>query len=383
MERKYYRDTWAEINLDAISANVRSLRSHLPGKTEIMAVVKADGYGHGAYQAAVTALNAGATWLGVALLDEALELREQGVQAPILVMGWVRPKDVAVAAEHHISLTVFQEEWLDQAQAYLPSYQMLFLHLKVDTGMGRIGVRTVGELDGVIEKIKSDRQFILEGVFTHFSTADEDDPTYFNLQYRTFNHFLSQLQNHKVNPNIVHCGNSAAALKHADKMFNAVRYGIAMYGLSPGKDMNAHLPFPLEEAFSLKSQIIHVKKMNRGEAISYGATYYTNGEEWIGTVPIGYGDGWPRRLQDAELLVGEHRCPVVGRICMDQLMCRLPEAVPIGTPVTLIGSSPSGSDGIAVGDIAEELETIPYEIPCMINARVPRLYFKNKGHMDE
>lgn len=222
MERKYYRDTWAEINLDAISANVRSLRSHLPGKTEIMAVVKADGYGHGAYQAAVTALNAGATWLGVALLDEALELREQGVQAPILVMGWVRPKDVAVAAEHHISLTVFQEEWLDQAQAYLPSYQMLFLHLKVDTGMGRIGVRTVGELDGVIEKIKNDRQFILEGVFTHFSTADEDDPTYFNLQYRTFNHFLSQLQTHNVNPNIVHCGNSAAALKHADKMFNVV-----------------------------------------------------------------------------------------------------------------------------------------------------------------
>ncbi|WP_374724677.1 alanine racemase [Calidifontibacillus erzurumensis] len=372
METVFYRDTWAEVDLNCIYENVQNLKKHLPNDVAIIAVVKANGYGHGALQVARTALEAGASFLAVALLDEALELRKQGINAPILVLGWTRPKDVQVAIRNNITLTVFQMDWLKTAKEFLDEEQQVHFHLKIDTGMGRIGVREEEEFDEIINFLKEHPQFKMTGVFTHFATADELETSYFQMQYNRFLTCVSWLNDRNIEVEMIHCANSATALRFPDKVFNAVRFGISMYGLSPSMDIKDQLPFPLKEAFSLKSKIVHVKEVAPGERISYGGTYQTEKNEWIGTVPIGYADGWIRKLKFSEVLICGKRCPIIGRICMDQMMVALPKKVPVGTEVTLIGSQ--GSEKISIDEVAQRLDTINYEIPCLISSRVPRTY---------
>lgn len=377
METPYYRDTWVEVDLNCIYENVQNTKRHLPDGVDIIAVVKANGYGHGAYEVAQTALQAGATSFAVALLDEALELRQKGIEAPILVLGWTRPDDVQIAAEHHITLTVFQLDWLKSALGFLDSNQTVNFHLKVDTGMGRIGITESYEADQIIDFILENPQFKMTGVFTHFATADELDLTYFQKQYNRFLTSLEWLKDRNIQVKTVHCANSATALRFPDKAFNAVRLGITLYGLTPSQDIKDQLPFPLKEAFSLKSKLVHVKNMVAGERVSYGGTYEITENEWIGTVPIGYADGWIRKLKSSDVLVNGERCPIVGRICMDQLMVSLPDQVPVGAEVTLIGRQ--NNEEIAIDEIAKILDTINYEIPCMISSRVPRTYIQLKN----
>ncbi|WP_066249611.1 alanine racemase [Neobacillus drentensis] len=373
----FYRDTWVEVDLDCISANVVSIKKHLPQDVKIIAVVKANAYGHGDVQVAETALEAGASYLAVAFMDEAIALRNKGITAPILVLGASRPEDVQVASKFDITLTVFQMEWLRDAVKNLHSNDKISLHIKIDTGMGRIGVRNVTELAAIEQIISENDQFILEGIYTHFATADELDETYFRQQLALFERMIQGL---KKQPKYIHSSNSAAALRYPNANFNAVRIGIAMYGLAPSLEMVNEIPFPLHEAFSLRSRLVHVKKLQKGEKVSYGATYETGEEEWIGTIPIGYADGWIRKLQGQEVLVKGTRSPIVGRICMDQCMIHLPENVPVGTTVTLIG----GQDDqfISVNEVAKKLETINYEVPCIIANRVPRLYKKGGRIVD-
>ncbi|MEH7081803.1 alanine racemase [Neobacillus drentensis] len=365
----FYRDTWAEVDLDCISANIASIKKQLPQEVRVIAVVKANAYGHGDVQVAKTALKAGAAYLAVAFMDEAIALRNKGITAPILVLGASRPEDIQVAAKFDITLTVFQKEWLEEALKYVKADDRISFHIKVDTGMGRIGVRSVPELIAVEQMISEHSRFHLEGIFTHFATADELDETYMYQQLTLFESMVSAL-NQK--PEYVHSSNSAAALRFPKTYFNAVRIGIAMYGLTPSLEMEDKIPFKLKEAFSLRTRLVHVKKMPKGEKLSYGATYETNGEEWIGTIPIGYADGWIRKLQGQEVLVEGTRAPIVGRICMDQCMVRLPYHVPIGTPITLMGAQEN--QFISINEIAKKLETINYEVPCIIASRVPRLY---------
>jgi alanine racemase len=374
-----YRDTWVEINLDSISSNVQNMRKHLPSGVQIMAVVKANAYGHGAKNIAKIALESGATSLAVAFLDEALSLRKAGIQAPILVLGWVRPQDINVAAKHSITLTVFQPEWISQAADYYDGDQdvVIPLHIKVDTGMGRIGLRTFNELQSIVEEMKQHTFFKIEGVYTHFATADECELDYFNHQYDQFKQIISWLHDRNIEVNIIHCGNSATGLRFPDKLFNAIRFGIAMYGLEPSAEIKNELPFPLKESFSLHSKLIHVKRISAGERISYGATYEAKEEEWIGTVPIGYADGWVRKLSETEVLINGERAPIVGRVCMDQLMVKIPHYLPIGSKVTLIGRQ--NNEWITVDEIASRLSTINYEVTCMISSRVPRMFLKNKS----
>lgn len=367
----FYRDTWAEVDLDCISQNVASVKKLLPPEVDIIAVVKANAYGHGDFKVAESALNAGASYLAVAFMDEAIALRNQGIQAPILVLGATRPEDVELAVKFNITVTVFQMEWIKAAQSYLPVDKVLSVHIKLDTGMGRIGIRTKEELAAVVQMISKDDRIEIEGIFTHFATADEVDLTYFEKQLELFHDLLSVL---KERPKYIHSSNSAAALRFSKANFNAVRLGIAMYGLTPSPEIEDELPFPLQEAFSLHSKIVNVKKIEKGEKVSYGATYEAENEEWIGTIPIGYADGWIRRLQGQEVLVEGIRVPIVGRICMDQCMVKLLHAVPVGTTVTLIGKQ--NNEFISVNEIARKLETINYEIPCIISTRVPRLYKK-------
>lgn len=368
-EGLFFRDTWAEVDLDCISENVRQTRKLLPDDVAIIVVVKANAYGHGAVEVAKTALANGASCLAVAFMDEALAIRRKGIDAPILVLGATRAEDINVAAENNFILTVFQEDWLKQARKHLKKDARITLHLKIDTGMGRIGIKDRTELEAIENLAAEDPRFDLAGAFTHFATADETDLSYFHKQLSHFKEMLSAFKN---KPRMIHASNSAAALRKTGADFNGIRLGISMYGLTPSMEIEKDIPFPLHEAFSLRTKIIHVKKLMPGEKVSYGGTYEAQEEEWIGTLPIGYADGWIRKLQGQEVLINGMRAPIVGRICMDQCMVKLPGKMEPGTTVTLIGRD--GGDMISVNEIARKLETINYEVTCMISNRVPRMY---------
>ncbi|KSU77384.1 alanine racemase [Fictibacillus enclensis] len=378
---EFYRDTWAEIDLSCIEENIRSFRRLLPDTTEIMAVVKANGYGHGAVPVAKTALEAGATYLAVALLDEALSLRQQGIKAPILVLGRTRPEDAVLAAKYNIALTVFQASWAREASAHLQDGQPVALHLKVDTGMGRIGTRDKEETQELVLTIEKYPSLQLEGVFTHFATADELESPLVEQQFERFSESLAWLKELGAVPRYIHCGNSAASLRFPKQIFNIARIGISMYGLAPSGELKNVLPFPLKEAFTLNTRLVHVKKVQPGDTVSYGATYTATEEEWIGTLPVGYADGWQRRYANqGHAIAGGIKVPFVGRICMDQCMVRLPFEMKVGDLVTLIGEQ--GSEKISMDDVALQNDTINYEIPCLITSRVPRIY-KKQGRILE
>ncbi|MFJ7748191.1 alanine racemase [Peribacillus sp. NPDC097295] len=368
----FHRDTWAEVNLDNIQDNINSMKNRLPASVSLFAVVKANAYGHGDFEVAQTALQSGADFLCVAFLDEALALREKGIEAPILVLGASRPESAALAAEQGISLTVFDLDWLKKASQVLKAEQVLDVHVKVDSGMGRIGVRTKEQLRDLEGFLKQEVCFNFQGVFTHFATADELNTDYYEKQLIVFKDMLSILTS---KPPYIHAANSAASLRFPDSEFNAIRMGISMYGLSPSQEMLQLLPFSLKQAIELKTKMVAVKQLVRGDSVSYGATYTASENEWIATLPIGYADGWIRKLQGQEVIVEGQRVPIVGRICMDQCMIKLPRPFPVGTEVTLIGEN--GHEAISVDEIADKLETINYEVTCMIGARVPRLYLKN------
>lgn len=368
-----YRDTWVEINTENIKYNVREVQKLHAENVAVMAVVKADGYGHGAAATAVAAAEAGASYFGVALLEEALELREAGIELPILVLGRTRPQDAPVAARYDIRLTVFQEEWLKEASRYTIG-DTLLIHMKVDTGMGRLGLREDEEIASFLDAVTGTPSIEMEGMYTHFATADELETAYFEQQYARFSRVVDLVRQRGSAPRLIHCGNSAAAMRFPERCFNMVRFGISMYGLTPAADITGHLPFTLKEAFELHSRLTQVKEVPPGTSISYGATYTSTENEWIGTVPIGYADGWLRAHAEnqGEVLVGGCRVPIVGRICMDQMMVRLPHEFPVDTTVTLIGSQKE--ETISVTEVAGRLGTITYEVPCTISKRVPRVY---------
>lgn len=369
----FYRDTWAEVDLDAIRENVTAFRHHLHKETKVMAVVKANAYGHGAVEVASVALEAGADYLAVALLDEAIQLRMAGITAPILVMGWVRPSDASLAEKYNVALTFFQKEWLEKVLE--TNITKLNLHLKFDTGMSRLGLRNKREAEAILDILNKHKSLKLEGVYTHFATADDMNSQFFHTQQERFRHWLTWLRERGVYPSVIHISNSAGATRLPNDSYSFIRLGISMYGLKPSDDIDP--PFELKPAFSLHSQLVHVKELMPGDTISYGATYTVKEREWIGTVPIGYADGWIRRLAtEGRVLIKGEYAPIVGRICMDQCMIALPTEYNIGENVVLIGKQKN--EEITIDEWAAKLETINYEIPCIISSRVPRIYYKNE-----
>ncbi|MFC0015122.1 MULTISPECIES: alanine racemase [Allobacillus] len=371
-----FRHTWAEVDLTAIKKNLKMIRQNYPNK-RIYVAVKANAYGHGYIPVSEAALEAGADALAVASLDEAILLRDAFPEASILVMGWTDPRYVSIAVESNIELTAFQAEWFSQAGSVLKDKQeQLKIHIKIDSGMGRIGIKTKEEAYAVIEEVtKFSSEFEMSGIFTHFATADSFDLSYYEKQMNYFYGMLEIFSPIRTPETQIHIGNTAASMRFPDDMVDGIRFGIGLYGLYPSKEVEEVSSYQLNEAFSLQSRLAHVKKMKPGEHISYGATYEAETEEWIGTVPIGYGDGWIRKLQGFEVLVEGEKSEIVGRICMDQLMVRLPKGYPVGTKVTLIGEN--GGQRIRIDDVADYLETINYEIPCIITNRVPRIYLTN------
>ncbi|MCY9447857.1 alanine racemase [Bacillus haynesii] len=376
--KPFYRKTWAEIDLTALKENVRNMKRHIGEHVHLMAVVKANAYGHGDAQVAKAALAEGASILAVALLDEALSLRAQGIEEPILVLGAVPPEYASIAAEKRIIVTGYSAGWLKDVLGCLDETEApLEYHLKIDTGMGRLGCKSEEEIKEMMEMTEASDKLNCTGVFTHFATADEKDTDYFDMQLDRFKELISPLPLDRL---MVHSSNSAAGLRFREQLFNAVRFGIGMYGLAPSTEIKDELPFRLREVFSLHTELTHVKKIKKGESVSYGATYTAERDEWIGTVPVGYADGWLRRLAGTEVLIDGKRQKIAGRICMDQFMISLAEEYPVGTKVTLIGKQQD--EWISVDEIAQNLQTINYEITCMISSRVPRMFLENGSIME-
>lgn len=366
-----YRNTAVIIDKKAIRSNILQEKERLTDNELIYAVVKADAYGHGAVEIAKTAKESGVYGFCVALLDEGIELREAGINEPILVLGLIDPNYIDVAAEYQLTVTVGRLDWIQKAETKLwenGNYEPVRVHIALDTGMGRIGFRTKEEVKECEKQLHNSRFLELEGVFTHFATADSIDDTLFLKQQERFNELIKSFDKE---PKIVHTANSATTLFHPNNSSKLIRFGIAMYGLNPSGNL-MEPPYPLKPALNLISELVHVKKVNQGDYISYGATYQAEHDEWIGTVPIGYADGWSRELQGQEVLVEGFRCEIVGRICMDQFMIRLPEEFSVGTKVVLIGKSKN--EEITVQEIADKLNTIHYEVLCRISQRVKRIY---------
>lgn len=369
--QQFFRPTKAIIDLQAIQQNVKNLKEFLRPNVQIIAVVKANAYGHGDVAVARAALEAGATVLAVATPDEALHIRAHFEEPDILILGASPVSFAPYAAQQRIILTAFADDWIQQAASLLVDETLpLRLHIKIDSGMGRIGIRSEQELLELYQTIQSTDNMELDGIFTHFATADEEDTLHFDQQVQFFEKCLAVIPN---KPRLVHASNTAASLvKDPHLQYDAVRFGISMYGLSPSSYVKSILPFHLLPAFSLESELVHVKQIKSGDPVGYGATYVASTDMWIGTIPIGYADGVIRKLGGQEVLIDGQRMPIVGRICMDQCMVALPKAYDIGEKVTLIGRQ--GNTGVSIDEWATKLETINYEIPCLITTRVPRTY---------
>ncbi|SMF73591.1 alanine racemase [Paenibacillus uliginis N3/975] len=376
-----YRPTQADINLDHLRDNYNSFRSSLPEQMKLLACVKANAYGHGAVEVAREMEELGADYLSVAFLDEALELRQAGIHMPILVLGYTPPEGIETAWKHDITVTLFSPEVLEAIKA-LPEAggRRLKVHIKIDSGMGRLGLLPGEAAISFMEEIFSLPQVIVEGMYTHFARADEENKDYTLEQYRRFKSVADALRDLGYTIPIIHTGNSAAAIDTPDLSYNMVRIGISLYGLYPSDEVN-RTTVSLSPVMTLKTQLVYVKKLPQNYGISYGSKYVTEEEEVIGTLPIGYADGYSRMLSGkAEVLIRGRRVPVVGNICMDQCMVSLKsfaeeaEQIKVGEEVVLIGQQ-SGSC-ITADELASKLGTIHYELVCMIARRVPRAYIR-------
>lgn len=370
----YYRPTVAEISLDALQHNITVFRKHMPAGTQLMASVKANAYGHGAAGIAREALAIGVDYLGVAFLDEALQLRREGIDGPVMVLGYVPPEGLELARAQGITIALFREDIL-AAIALLPdSPHRLKVHIKLDTGMGRLGLLPEQDWRGFIGRALAQRGIEVEGVFTHFARADEQDKNYTQLQHTRFLEAADYARAQGVP--IIHSGNSATGIDTPDWAGGMLRLGISMYGLYPSDEVNRS-SIELQPVMSLKTQTVMVKSAPPEWGISYGTRYVTTGRELIGTLPIGYADGYSRMLTGkAEALLRGNRVPVLGTICMDQCMIAIPgETAEPGEEVVLIGRQ--GSEIITAEEIADQLGTINYEVTCMLAERVPRVFLKN------
>ena len=369
--------TWVEINLDALECNFDAVREELPENMKILAVVKANAYGHGAIGVAKF-LEDKADYLAVAATDEALELRKNGVNCPILILGHIPYGDYDNIVKFNITPTIsdfYEAELLSKAA--VKAGVTAPLHIAVDTGMNRIGFLVNAESVKEIKEINSLPNIKIEGVFSHFAAADISDKTYTRKQVEKFDQFMKTLSAEGVNAPIKHLYNSAA-IADLEKKYDMVRQGIILYGLRPSDEVefnNIKVPQPV---MSMKTRVVQVKTLPAGECISYGCTYTTENETKVATLCAGYADGVTRVLSNnGEVLIRGKRAKIIGRVCMDQFMVDVTDIpdVEAGDTATIFGTD--GEQTISVDEIAKKANTINYEIICNINSRVTRVYMKN------
>ena len=356
-----YRNTWMEVDLDAIAENVKRIRNIC--NKRIIAVLKADAYGCGDNYVAKAVLEAGAEMIAVSSLDEAFMLRNEGYDGEILILGATDPQDTKEMKDAGISACAYSMQWIKEVLKHDPAG--LKVHLKVDTGMNRIGFKDIEELKEAYDLL-ADAGCAMEGIFTHFCCADTSKE-FTQEQFGRFEEAVKALD-HPFK--WIHCDNSDATVFFKDDLSNACRLGVSMYGVSSYLD-------DLRHPVSLYSQVIMTKHVNKGETIGYGATYTAEGDEIIATIPIGYADGFIRANKGRSLWIDGQHAEVTGNVCMDQIMVRLEKDVPVGTPVEIFGPH------ISLEQMAEELHTIPYEIICLISGRVTRTYIWHGEYLTE
>ena len=373
---KYYR-VYAEINLDAIVKNVDNLMALTKENTGALAVVKADGYGHGDV-AVAKAVAQKVTGYAVATLDEAVNLRENGVKKPILVLGYVDPYEFDILVSHEITATVFDVETAQLlADAARVQKKQAHCHIKVDTGMRRIGLEPDENGIAIVKQITALKELSADGIFTHFAASDETDKTSAEHQFKLFTDFTGRLEKEGIHFTYRHCANSAAVIDMPQVDLDMVRLGIAMYGMYPSDEVKKE-KVELFPALDLKSHITMVKEIPSGEKVSYGGTFTTTRTTKLATVSVGYGDGYPRAFSSkGYVLVRGQKAPIVGRVCMDQMMVDVTdiENVTRADIVTLIGKD--GDAEITVEEIAALAGTFNYEFVCDLGKRIPRSYYLN------
>lgn len=373
-KNKYYR-VYADVNLDAIVRNVENLMALTKENTGALAVVKADGYGHGDV-AVSKAVYDKVTGYAVATLDEAVNLRENGIDKPILVLGYVDPDEFEILVKNQVDATVFDVETAKQLSEAAEKLDMTaYCHIKVDTGMRRIGLEPDSTGKNVVKQIQKMNRLEARGIFTHFAASDETDKTSAEHQLKLFTTFLSELEKEGITFAYKHCSNSAAIIDMPQANMDMVRLGIAMYGMYPSEEVH-HENVVLAPALELKSHVTMVKEIPAGERVSYGGTFVTERTTKLATVSVGYGDGYPRALSSkGYVLIKGRRAPIVGRVCMDQMMVDVTdiEGVTRADVVTLIGKD--GGECITVEEISGLAGTFNYEFVCDLGKRIPRNYY--------
>lgn len=378
MDYKFNR-AWAEVDLDAIAHNMREIRRITNKKSEIMGVVKADAYGHGVMEVVRTILENGATCLAVSMLDEAIQLRKNGIDVPILILSYTDPVRAAEIIEYKVTQAVFSHDLAKAlSEEAVRQKKNVKIHIKIDTGMTRVGFMPgYSAIKNVVEISKLPR-LIIEGLFTHFASADEKDKSYTYMQFERFMGICSELNRVGVYIPIKHVANSAAIIEFPEMHLNMVRPGVIQYGMYPSDEVDSS-KIDLKPAMTLKANVILIKEVEKNTSISYGRIFSTGRESKIATIPIGYADGYTRLLTGkGQVLINGETAPVVGKICMDQCMVDVTDLkgdVSVGDEVVLFGRQ--GDKEIRVEDIARSIGTINYEIVCIIGKRIPRVYLKN------
>ena len=376
--------SWAEVDLDAIAHNVNEIKKKLARNTEIMGVVKADAYGHGVFETAQTILDSGASRLAVSMLDEAIQLRHMGINVPILILSYTEPSRAAELICNDITQTVYSIELAKSlSEAAVKLNKNIKIHIKIDTGMTRVGFAPGYAAVKNVAEISKLPGIIVEGLFTHFSKADEEDTAYTFMQFERFMSICAELKRIGIIIPIKHVSNSAAAINFLELQLDMIRPGIILYGLYPSHETNKGI-LDLKPAMTLKSSVIMIKKVDCGTSISYGGNFVTSRPSYIATIPIGYADGYLRSLSNrAKVLIKGRLVPIVGNICMDQCMVDITdivgntsdEEVKIGEEVVLFGRQ--GENEINVTELADIIGTINYELVSIIGKRIPRMYIKD------
>jgi len=378
--REAIRPVWSEINLDNLRDNILEVQNRVSNSTKICAVVKADAYGHGAIAVARTAVQAGVDLLAVATLSEAIELRHHFSEIPILILGYTPASSCELLLEHGIIQSVYDFEQLEiMNQIAENKNQTLKVHIKIDTGMTRLGFKYDENPVESVKKIIELSNIRVEGIFSHFACADEVDPKFSHLQAKRFMDIVSELETQGVHIPIKHICNSAGLINFPEYHFDMVRAGIILYGLYPSKSMKDKIT--LKAVLELKAKISNVNVISSNEGVSYGQIYKAVEKTKIATLPIGYADGFIRAYsKGGKISYQNEYFPLVGRICMDQCMVNIgSKDVAIGDTVTIMGGN--NRDACSVDDYATISDSINYEVVCLLGRRIPKIYFKN-GEID-
>ena len=377
-----YERVYAQIDLDAVRDNVISMKKHISNDTKILAVIKTDGYGHGAIPIAKELEEEECVFgYAVATSEEALDLRKNDINKPILILGYTFPGKYEELIKNRISMAVFREDSLDEiSQVAAKVGEKALVHIKVDTGMGRIGVMPDETGFSFAEKILCNEYLCLEGVFTHFAKADEQDKTFTYEQIEKYNYFVREIENkYNYNIPIKHTSNSAGIIDLKEANMDLVRAGIILYGLWPSDEV-CREQLVLKPVLSLYSTVVFIKEVKPGATVSYGSTFVAKEHMRIATIPVGYGDGYPRSLSGkGYVLINGKKAPILGRVCMDQFMVDVThiENVKMGDKVTLIGFD--GEECISVEELGMIADKFNYEFVCGLSKRIPRIFVKDKN----